>query len=452
MENHVLGTKPIPKLLLEMALPAMVAMGVNALYNFVDRLFVSKVNSLALAGVGISMPIQIMLMSFVLLIGVGASVLVSLNLGKNEKESSEKILANSATYLFITLSITSLLSLFFLDDFLKLMGTSKHILPYAHNYTKIILIGSPIGLLGFGLTHSLRAQGDSKFSMYVLVFSAILNVILDPIFIFVFKMGVSGAALATIISQIVPTLIILHYFCFNKKSILHLKTSNLIPDLKILKSIIENGFPIFVMQIVATFLNTFLNRSLSTYGGDLAISAMTIISSIFQTYHMIIVGIVQGNQPIVGYNFGANKYDRVSESLILSIKISTIISLVAWIGIFFFPKTLSLIFTKDPTLLEMTVYGMKVYLGAIPLIGFQLICSQYFQAVSLPKISTLLLLLRFGLLLFPLILILAPRFGVNGIWYSGLISDLIAFAVTLFFFIKEVKRLNMLHKKTESTV
>lgn len=441
MNEEFLAKEKIPKLLLKMSAPAIVAMFVNAMYNFVDRIFVGKIDKLALSAVGISMPIQIVIMAFMLMIGVGSSICISICLGKKDKEKAEQILSQAFWMLGIILTIICSLFYVFRYEVLIWLNCSKEVMPYAKDYIEIILLGSILGLWGFGMNNCLRSQGDAKFSMYILVFSAILNIILDPIFIFVLNMGIKGAAVATVISEIFVMVMITGYFLLSKKSVLKLKIFNFKFDKIQIIKIFKNGFPVFLMQLVATLILGVLNKNLIIYGSDEALSAMTIIMGVFQVYHMIIVGIMQGSQPIIGFNFGASYFKRVLEILNLTVLVSTFFSIITWLSIMVFAKYIIMWFTNDIHLIELTLKGMRIYLACLPLIGIQFVLAQYFQAVEKTKIATIVLLLRFGIILYPLLYILPKFYKLDGIWYSGMISDFISFIVVFILFIFEKKDL-----------
>lgn len=445
MEKSFLANEKISSLMLRMTIPAILSMTISAVYNFVDRIYIGKLDPLALTAVGLSMPIQIIIMSFVLLIGIGSASLVSLRLGSDDKETAERILANAFSILLLTLSMVCIVCQVFIDDILRFIGTSENVLEMTRTYTSIIIIGSPMTLIGFGLNHSLRARGDAKLSMYIIVSSAIINMVLDPVLIFTFDLGISGAALATIISQGIASTLILYKLASTNTDTLKLKfkyTSKL--DAGLIKPIFENGVPVFMMQAIAIIVNIALNRSIVKYGGDISLASFTIISSVFQVYHMVLVGIIQGNQPIIGFNYGAGFHCRVLKTLNLSVRLSTAISVTLWLVVMIFPESIASIFTSETGLISSSVTGLRLYFMVLPVVGFQFIIAQYFQAIANPKKATVLLLLRFGLLLLPLLLIIPKYYGIYGVWYSIIASDLIS-AIIAFVFLKiETTRLKSL--------
>lgn len=438
--NQDLETKNIPELLFQLSLPAMTSMLISAIYNIVDRIFVEKISPLALTGVGITMPIQILQMAFVLLIGIGSSTLISIKLGERKKEEAEIILHQAFKYIVLSMAGFSILTLLFLNPILDILQVSPNVYPYAKDYILVMIIGSLVGLPGFCLNNSLRAIGKASVSMKIVVSSAILNIILDPLFIFTFNMGIKGAAIATVISQTYVTVLVLWMFIKGKDFPIKLRFK-MPSNQSFFKEIMQNGAPSFYMQILATFVNIIFNRAVVQYGSDLYLAAMTIVQAIYSFYHMVLVGIVQGAQPICGYNLGAKKYERVRETLFLSLGGAFIISISMFAIIQLYPSLLSGIFTSDANLLKLTNRSMKIYLFMLPLIGLHTVSSQYFQAVGKPKKASILLLLRFGLVLLPLLFILPRFYGIDGVFISNAISDFIASTVAVYFIVKELKYL-----------
>ena len=438
--NQDLESKSIPALLFQLSVPAMTSMLISAIYNIVDRIFVEKISPLALSGVGITMPIQILQMAFVLLIGIGSSTLISIKLGERKKEEAEIILHQAFKYIVLSMAGFSVLTLIFLNPILDILEVSSNVYPYAKDYILIMVIGSLVGLPGFCLNNSLRAIGKASVSMKIVVSSAIINIVLDPLFIFTFNMGIKGAAIATVISQTYVTVLVLWMFIKGKDFPINLKF-RLPTDQSFFKEIMQNGAPSFYMQILATFVNIIFNRAVVQYGSDLYLAAMTIVQAIYSFYHMVLVGIVQGAQPISGYNLGAKRYDRVRETLFLSLGAAFIISASMFILIQIYPSFLSGIFTSDKKLLEITNDSMKIYLFMVPLIGLHTVSSQYFQAVGKPAKATILSLLRYGLILLPLLFILPRLYGINGVFISNVISDFLASSVAIYFILKELKYL-----------
>ena len=337
-----LGEESIGKLLMKFSIPAIVGMLVNALYNVVDRIFVGHiegVGELALSGVTVTFPISNIIMAFGMLVGIGTAALVSIKLGQQKKEEAEHILGNAFTLIIIISFIVTALGLIFLEPMLLKFGASKETLPYAKEYITVILIGVIFQNIGFGLNNTIRSEGNPRIAMFTMLIGGILNTILDPIFIFVFHMGTRGAAIATVISQAVNTIWVLAYF-FSGKSVLKIRYKNLKLDTKVVKSIFAIGMSPFSMQIAASIVTIISNRSLVKYGGDLALGAMGAIMSIVMLVLMPIFGINQGCQPIIGYNYGAKKYNRVKHALKLAILAATTITTTGFIIIQLFAKQL----------------------------------------------------------------------------------------------------------------
>jgi len=443
--RKLLGEEPVGKLLLKFSLPAMTGMIVNALYNVVDRIFIGKgVGDLAIGGIFIGMPISLIIMAFSMLIGIGGNTLVSIKLGQNRKEEAERVAGNSFVLLILISLCISVFGLVFLKPLLNAFGASPSNFQYAYDYMKIILIGAPLQAIGFGMNNFIRGEGSPTIAMKTMLIGAILNTILDPIFIFVFNMGVQGAALATIISQGASAIWVLRYF-FTGKSMLNVKKEYLKLKLDLVKDIVAIGLGPFSMQLAGSMVTVLLNNSLKTYGGDLANSSMAVINSVAMMVMMPVFGINQGSQPIIGFNYGAEKYDRVKETLKYAAIAATTITTLGFLITQFFPvKLYQLFISKNGNLAEISmigVPGMRIYLAMFPIIGFQVISANYFQATGRPKHAMLLSLSRQVLILIPALLILPRFFGLTGVWLAGPIADFTASLVTAYFVLKSIKYL-----------
>lgn len=450
-----LGEEKIGKLLMKFSIPAIVGMLVNALYNVVDRVFIGQipggVGKIALSGVTVTFPIATIILAFGMLVGIGTAALVSIKLGQQKKEEAEHILGNALT-LIILISITvTVVGLIFLEPMLLKFGASEATLPYAKQYITIILIGVVFQNVGFGLNNTIRSEGNPRIAMYTMLIGGILNTILDPIFIFVFHMGVRGAAIATVISQAVNTIWVLSYF-FSGKSVLKIRYKNLKLKTKVVKSIFAIGLSPFSMQIAASVVAIISNRSLAKYSGDLAIGAMGVITSTSMLVLMPIFGINQGAQPIIGYNYGAKRFDRVKHALKLAILAATAITTTGFIIIQLFPKQLISIFNKDPELLSIGIHGIRIYLFMLPIVGFQIVSSSYFQAIGKAKVSIFLSLSRQVIILIPLLFTLPRFFDLDGVWMSGPSSDAISSVLTAIFLFIEMKHLNELHGEENDVI
>lgn len=442
--SHNLENEKINRLLWQLSIPAILGMLSSAIFNIVDRIFVGKINSLALTAVGITMPIQIFQMAFILLIGIGSSSFIAIKLGEGKKDEAEDILYLAFKYIILFLIGFAILFLVFLTPILRIFSVSPQVMPYAKQYIVIIIVGSIIGIPGYCLNNSLRAIGQAKTSMNIIVITSILNIILDPILMFTFKLGIAGAAIATVISQTVLTVYVVYSFIYRTDFLIHLKKKKIDNEKRLVFDFLKIGMPSFYNQILATVVNMIINYSLLKYGTDLDIAAVTIMASIFSFYHMVIVGIVQGNNTICGYNWGAKRYLRVRTSLQLSLLYSFILSFVLFAIIQLFPHVLIDVFTNDKELIEITSSGIKLYLSMLPLVGIQIISSQYFQSVGKATKSSLLAFLRYGIIIIPAIIVLAPIWGVQGIYASNALSDGIASIVSIVYIAIEIKHLKKL--------
>lgn len=443
-----LGEESVGKLLLSFSIPAIIGMLVNALYNVVDRIFIGRgVSGTAIGALYVGMPVSLILMAFSMLIGIGGNTLVSIRLGQNRKEDADRIAGNAVILLAIISSVIAILGLIFLEPLLRKLGASESNLHYAMDYLRIILLGAPLQAIGFGMNNFIRGEGNPKIAMITMLIGALLNTALDPLFIFVFEMGVQGAALATIISQAVSAIWVMGYF-IRGKSMLTIKREYLRLKWPIFKEIVSIGFSPFSMQLAASMVTILLNTNLQKYGGDLATSSMGVIQSVAMMVLMPIFGINQGSQPIIGYNYGAENYGRVKKALVYAIIGSTTIATIGFVATQFFPKNIIELFISDKSdldqILGIAVPGIKTYLMALPIIGFQIVSSAFFQAIGKPKHSAFLSLSRQVIVLIPALLILPNIYGLKGIWMVGPISDTIASiltAILLFHFLRQLKQI-----------
>lgn len=450
--NHSLkmGEKKISKLLIEFSVPAIIGMVVSSLYNVVDRIFVgNSTGTLGIAGITISFPIQLIAIAFVLLISMGANSLISIKLGEGKHDEAEQILGNAFSLITIISLVLTVIGLIYIEPILKIFGASNEIMPYAKNYLKIILLGNTFLSYGFGLIHFLRGEGNSRIATAIMLAGALLNFVLDPIFIFGLKMGIKGAALATILAQAVSGIWALSYF-LSKSSVLKIHKENLIIKKDVAVKITSLGFGQFVMELATSIVSLILNRSLIQYGGDMAISGMGIVTSIQALILMPLMGINMGLQPIVGYNFGAQKMGRVKEALKLAIIGGSLISIIGFIIVQLFPSQLVSLFSKnDEDLMQFTVYALRVFLLMLPVLGVQVIGSNFFMAVGKPKPAAILSLSRQFIIFIPVLLVLPKYLGLNGIVIAGALSDFLAFIFTGIWLSKYFKDLN---KKNLNTI
>lgn len=446
--NHSkqLGEGSIPKLLIKFSIPAIIGMVVTALYNVVDRIFVGQgVGSKAIAGIGVGFPFMILMMGFGMLTAFGATALISIRLGEHKKEEAELILGNAVLLLVGVYFILSVIGLIFIDPLLRLFGASSEILPYAREYLRIILYGGVFSGIAFGMNHMIRAEGSPRFAMVTMLLGALLNTILDPIFIFVFHWGIAGAAWATILSQAISAGWVVSYY-LRGKSTLKIRRANFRLRPEIVRRILAIGSAPFALQVAASVVTIILNHSLVTYGGDLAISAINIVNSIAMLILMPIFGINQGVQPIIGYNYGARRFDRVKKALKLAIAAATSIVLLGFILTQFFATPMIRLFNaKDAELIRLGSHALRVFLIMLPLIGMQIVSSNYFQATGKPKQAMVLSLSRQVLFLIPALLILPRFFGLEGVFWAGPASDLLSSIVTAIWLLHELRHLDARH-------
>lgn len=438
-----LENKSIRSLLWKNFLPAFAGVIINSLYNIVDRIFIGQgVGAYALAGLSAVFPIMLILMGFGMLVGIGAGVRVSINMGKKDFARAEKVLGNAVVLIvIISLSLT-VIGLLIKEPLLNLFGVGESTYSYANDYLDIILYGTIFGMMGFSINNIIRSEGNFKVAMISMFISAGINIILDPLFIFVFDMGVKGAALATIISQVFLTIWVLRHF-IGKHAVIKLKPINFKLDTKIIIYIFTIGFAPFSMQIAASFVQGTFNTQLTSYGSDIAVGAMGIINSIAMLVFMSIIAVNMAAQPIIGYNFGANNLKRVKETLLVCLRTGTYISLGGFILVELFPETIIRLFeSKNSELLEIGTLGLRIYMSAWAIVGFQIVGSSYYQAIGKAGTATLLSLLRQVFILMPVIIILPKHLGLTGVWLAGPISDVISGIVFAIFLIYEIKKLN----------
>lgn len=437
-----LGELKIASLMLKFFIPSFVGVFVNALYNIVDRIFIGQgVGSLALSGISAIFPIMLIVMGFGMLIGIGAGVLVSINMGRRDLDKAEKILGSSFLLMILVSVLITVIGFSIKGPLLQSFGATPETIQYANDYLNIILAGTVFQVVGFSLNNIIRAEGNARIAMYSMIISAGTNLVLDPIFIFGFGMGVKGAAYATAISMIVLTLWVLLHFR-SSKAVVKLKMSNIIYDSKILVEIVAIGMAPFFMQIASSFVQGLINKKLIAFGGDLAVGAMGIVNSVATLFIMSVVAINMATQPIIGFNFGAKSFARVKETLRLALISASVISVFAFALIQTIPEIMVKLFnSSDPGLLEYGRNGLTIGLMALPIVGFQVVAGNFFQSMGNAKIAVLLTLLRQVIILIPLLFILPNYFGLNGIWMSMPISDFCSAIVVTFFLVNQWKKL-----------
>ncbi|MBB6215898.1 putative MATE family efflux protein [Anaerosolibacter carboniphilus] len=451
-QAKLLGEEKVSKLLIKFSVPAIIGMLVNALYNMVDRIFIGNgVGSLGIAGITIGFPIMLVIMACAMLVGIGSTSLLSIRLGEQKRDEAERIIGNGMVLLIVISLVITIPGLLFLEPLLKLFGASAAVLPYAKNYLSIILLGTVFQSIGFGMNNYIRAEGNPQIAMFTMLIGAILNTILDPIFIFVFDWGIQGAAIATILSQTVSAIWVLWYF-FSGKSLLKIRLVNLKLDSSLVRKILALGSAPFAMQLAASLLNVILNRGLMQYGSDIAISGMGVVGSIITLILMPIFGINQGAQPIIGYNYGAKEFKRVKKALKLAGIAATGITTLGFIITRLFPVQLISMFNRsDQELINFGTYAMNIFLIFLPIIGFQIIAANYFQAVGKPKQAAFLSLSRQVLLLIPALFILPKFYGLKGVLMAGPVADLGSSIITGIWLFMELRSLDEKHQEGKSS-
>ena len=440
-----LGNKSINKLYLQLAIPAVVAQVINLLYNIVDRIYIghiADVGSLALTGVGLFMPILMLMNAFAMLAGAGGAPLSAIAMGKKEVDKAEKIMANCFSLLLVFSVVLTIVFYVTCPSLLTFFGASSATLPFALEYARIYIVGSIFVLIVMGMNPFITTQGFAKISMATTLIGAIINIVLDPIFIFVLDMGVSGAALATILSQAVGAIWVL-LFLSGKKTVLKLKLENMKLQFSIFLPCLALGISTFVMLSTESLLSMSFTSSLANYGGDLAVGAMTIITSVSQLVVLPLQGFCQGGQPIISYNFGAGNEDRVRKAFKLQLAVclgyASLFCMIA-LGL---PKVFVSIFTSDVALIDYASWALRIYMAGMFAFGAQIACQQSFMALGQAKVSLFLACLRKLILLIPLIFIL-PNFFTNkvfGVFLAEPISDVVAATVTTVVFLIQFNKI-----------
>ena len=442
-----LGTKPVGSLLMQYAIPAIVAMVASSLYNMVDSIFIGQgVGPMAIAGLAITFPFMNLSGAIGACIGVGASTYLSVKLGQKDYSMAQRILGNSVILKIITGIIFGAICLLFLDPILRFFGASDNTLPYAHEYMVVILLGNVFTHLYFGMNALLRAASKPKQAMYATIFTVVLNTALDPIFIYTLNMGIRGAALATILSQITALCWQIKQFS-NPHELLHFKRGIYKLDWSIIKNILAIGVSPLAMNTCSCIIVIFINTALVKYGGDMAVGAYGIANRIGFLFFMIVMGINQGMQPIAGYNYGAMHFDRMLKVLKLSMISATAIMAVGWLVGELMPYPCARLFTTDAELIEQAVKGIRLNMIAFPLIGSQAVITNFFQSIGKAKISIFLSLSRQMIFLLPLLVALPPMLGVDGVWYALPTSDTVAFIVTWIIMIRYMRKFKLQHQK-----
>ena len=442
--ESALASAPVGRLMLKLAVPSVAAQFINLLYNIVDRIYIGHIpdiGSAALTGLGVTFPIITLISAFAAFAGQGGAPLASIRMGAGDHEGAEKILGNSVTLLLAFSAVLTAVFLAIQRPVLMAFGASEATIGYAMDYISIYLLGTVFVQLALGLNTFITAQGRAMVAMCSVVIGAVMNIVLDPVFIFVFDMGVQGAAIATVLSQAVSALWVVGYLC-SRRSGLRIRAANLRPRRKVIRQVAGLGMAPFIMQSTESLVTVVLNSGLQRYGGDLYVGTLTIIQSVMQMVTMPVQGITQGVQPIMSFNYGAGDYRRVRRTFQLLLRVTLTATTSAFLIVLLFPGALAMLFNDDRELVELVGRVMPIFFGGIWAFGAQMACQSAFMALGQAKTSLFLALLRKVILLVPLALLL-PRLmgGVMGIYIAEPIADVLASATTLTLFLRQRKKL-----------
>lgn len=440
-----LGTQSIGKLLVQYSVPAIIASVATSVYNIVDSIFIGQgVGPMAISGLAITFPLMNLVIGFCTLIAVGGATISSIFLGQNNNGKATETLNTVMVLCLIHSVVFGGLTFLFMDEILTLFGATESTLPYAREFMAIILMGTPISYIFIGLNNVMRATGYPKQAMYSALLSVVVNIILAPIFIFKLGWGISGAALATVSGQFAAFLWVLRHF-ISKKSYVHFDFKQKFFNKQVVKRIYAIGLSPFLMNACACFVVVFINKSILDCAGalgDIAIGSYGILNRTTMFFVMIVFGVTQGMQPILGYNFGANNWPRVKKTLYSGIWIATAITVVGWVLTETLPDELSAMFTTDPEMIAIARRGFRIYFMVFPVVGSQIVIQNYFQSIGKPKMSIFLSLTRQLIFLVPLLAFLPGRFGLDGVWASMGSSDFLAFVLAFVVLIISTRKYN----------
>ena len=435
-----LGTQPIGKLLMQYAIPAIIAMTASSLYNMVDSIFIGQgVGPLAISGLAVTFPFMNLGAAFGAMVGVGASTLISVKLGQKDYRTAQNVLGNVFTLNVIIGIVFSILTLIFLDPILYFFGASEDTIGYARDYMEIILLGNVVTHMYLGLNAVLRSAGHPQKAMYATINTVIINTLLDPLFIYGFDWGIRGAAIATVIAQVI-SLIWQFKILANKNELLHLQPGIYRLKNHIVKNIIAIGLSPFCMNVASCFIVIFINKGLKEYDGDLAIGAYGIVNRLVFICVMIVMGITQGMQPIAGYNYGAQQFSRVTQVLKLAIYGATIITTITFLVGEWMPELTVSLFTTDGELIRRAANGFRITVLFFPIVGFQMVAANFFQSIGMASKAIFLSLTRQLLFLLPMLIVLPHFMGADGIWWSLPLSDCLSCIVSAVLLVKQYKK------------
>ncbi|WP_440952950.1 MATE family efflux transporter [Methanococcoides sp. FTZ1] len=431
--TRMLGEESISKVLFKLSVPATIGMVVQALYNLVDTIFVGRAlgpeSVQGIAGITIAFPIQMIIMGVALTIGIGSASIISRSLGAKDYKRADIALGNAISAILVLSALVTVLGSIYITPLLKLFGATDTILPFAYEYTRIILYGTIVFAFSMTVNNIVRAEGNAKVAMLTMLISAGLNIILDPIFIFGLDMGIEGAAIATVISQAVSAIYLVHYFTSGMSS-LNFHPGDLMPQPDVFRETITVGASSFARSASGSLMVIVINNALAIYGGDIPIAVFGVVNRLFMFTFMPMIGIVQGLQPIVGFNYGAKNFERVVSSTSLAIKITTVISMAGFLLLFLFPSQMFSIFTTDQQLIEAGRSATRIMVLALPFVGFQIVGASIYQTLGKARPAFFLSISRQVLFLIPLVLILPRFFQLEGVWIAFPVSDSLSFLVT----------------------
>lgn len=435
-----LGTENVGKLLIRYAIPAIIAMTASSLYNITDSVFIGHgVGALAISGLALTFPLMNLAAAFGSLVGMGAATLMSVRLGQKDYDTANKILGNVFILNIILGLAYTVVVLLFLDPILYFFGASVATLPYAHQYMRVILLGNVVTHMYMGLNAMLRSTGRPQKAMYATLWSVLINFALNPLFIFVFKWGIQGSALATVISQTVMLVWQINIFS-NRNHFIHLKKGTFRLQRKIVVDSLAIGLSPFLMNAASCLIVVIINQGLIRYGGDLAVGAYGIVNRVVFLFAMIVMGFNQGMQPIAGYNYGAGQYERVTEVLKKTILMASCTMVLGFVVGELFPHAVAAIFTTDESLINIAVEGLRIVVIFFPIVAFQMVTTNFFQSIGMAGKAIFLSLTRQLLFLLPCLVILPQIFGVRGVWYSMPSADLAASMVSGFMLFSQFRK------------
>ncbi len=442
-DPHILGNAPIGKLLLQYSIPAIIGMTLTSLYNIIDSIFIGHgVGALAISGLAITFPLMNLLIAFCTLVGVGGATISSIRLGQKDEKGAEDILGNVTILCIVNAVIYGGIAFIFLDDILYFFGASPDTLPYARDFMQVILLGSPISYVMIGLNNIMRATGYPRKAMLSSILTVGCNVVFAPICIFVFEWGIRGAALSTIASQFIGMIWVLHHFN-SPQSYIRFKHRSFRLQKKIVNNIFSIGMSPFVMNVCACCIVIFINNRLQNYGGDLSIGAFGILNRLQMLFVMIVMGITQGMQPVIGYNYGARQYDRVKHTLRLGITSGFLITSIGCLCFELFPELFVGMFTTNHELTEQSTLALQIGVMMFPLVGPQIVITQFFQSIGKAFMSIFLSLTRQLLFLLPGLALFPPLYGVKGVWISMPFSDALALILAVIMLLRHIKRMKI---------